>query len=102
MIEQEIIDDVGALLDALPPYITEALRQVHDTSGLLEVVMDLGREPRAFAGVRSPWPPRRSVRRISSSSSRASATLGPTTEPASNARCTVSRRSATARGAWLA
>jgi len=47
MIEQEIIDDVGALLDALPPYITESLRQVHDTSGLLEVVMDLGREPSA-------------------------------------------------------
>jgi stage III sporulation protein SpoIIIAA len=47
MIEQEIIDDVGALLSALPPHITTALQQVEDLSGLLEVVMDLGREPTA-------------------------------------------------------
>src|SRR5436190_6092363 len=47
MIEQEIIDDVGALLSALPPQITNALQQVDDLSGLLEVVLDLGREPTA-------------------------------------------------------
>jgi len=42
-----ITDDRDALLDALPPFISEPLRQREDCSELLEVVMDLGRRPEA-------------------------------------------------------
>ncbi|HZS90104.1 MAG TPA: AAA family ATPase, partial [Chloroflexota bacterium] len=46
MIEQEQIDDIHLLLEALPPHISTAV-QDHNEGGLLEVVMDLGREPTA-------------------------------------------------------
>ena len=46
MIEQEQIDDIHLLLDALPPHISTAAQQTSE-GGLLEVVMDLGREPTA-------------------------------------------------------
>jgi stage III sporulation protein SpoIIIAA len=42
-----ITDDLDALLDALPPYISEPVRQGEGRSELLEVVMDLGRRPEA-------------------------------------------------------
>ena len=42
-----ITDDLDALLDALPPYISEPVRHGENGSGLLEVVMDLGRRPEA-------------------------------------------------------
>ena len=46
-----ITDDLDLLLDALPPHISEPLRNRSDTRELLEVVMDLGRQPQArFAG----------------------------------------------------
>ena len=47
MIEQEQIDDIHLLLDALPPHITRAVQEQNGEGGLLEVVMDLGREPTA-------------------------------------------------------
>src|SRR5438067_339971 len=47
MIEQERIDDIHLLLDALPPHITEAVQEQSGNDQLLEVVMDLGREPTA-------------------------------------------------------
>jgi stage III sporulation protein SpoIIIAA len=36
-------DDLGALLDILPPHIRKPLRQQEDINDLLEVVLDLGR-----------------------------------------------------------
>ena len=44
---RKITDDLDALLEALPPHISEPLRQREDRSELLEVVMDLGRKPSA-------------------------------------------------------
>src|SRR2546428_11498252 len=47
MIEQEQIADSHLLLDALPPHISEAAQEQSGEEQLLEVVMDLGREPSA-------------------------------------------------------
>ncbi len=47
MIEQEQIDDIQLLLEALPPHISTAVREHSAGGGLLEVVLDLGREPAA-------------------------------------------------------
>ena len=44
-------DDLDAILDALPPDLCQRVRALGDLSGLLEIVMDLGRIPEArFAG----------------------------------------------------
>jgi stage III sporulation protein SpoIIIAA len=43
----ETTDDLDALMEALPPEIVERLRTVANRSDLLEVVMDLGRQPEA-------------------------------------------------------
>ena len=44
-------DDLGAILDALPPDLCQRVRALADLDGLLEIVMDLGRTPEArFAG----------------------------------------------------
>jgi len=45
--QRTIIDDLDALLDILPPFISEPLQKREDRSELLEVVMDLGRPPEA-------------------------------------------------------
>ncbi|MFC1924815.1 R3H domain-containing nucleic acid-binding protein [Chloroflexota bacterium] len=45
--QRTIIDDLDALLDILPPFISGQLHQRGDRSELLEVVMDLGRPPEA-------------------------------------------------------
>ena len=45
--EQYIVDDLEALLGALPPYIQTSLRDRDNLTDLLEVVMDLGRPPEA-------------------------------------------------------
>ena len=45
--EQIITDDLDLLLDSLPPRICEILREPERRTGLLEVVMDLGRLPEA-------------------------------------------------------
>jgi stage III sporulation protein SpoIIIAA len=44
---REITDDLELLLSALPPHICEPIRQAPDRANLLEIVMDLGREPEA-------------------------------------------------------
>ena len=43
----ETIDDLDALLGALPPEIVAAVRRLPDQEGVIEVVMDLGRRPEA-------------------------------------------------------
>jgi stage III sporulation protein SpoIIIAA len=45
--EQVVVDDLTALLDGLPPHIRDPLLRLSSLSDLLEVVMDLGREPEA-------------------------------------------------------
>ena len=44
---KRITDDLDAMLECLPPYIAQPLREREDRSDLLEVVMDLGRLPEA-------------------------------------------------------
>ncbi len=45
--QKVITDDMDALLDILPPHIKQPLEQQKDISELLEVVLDLGRNPEA-------------------------------------------------------
>jgi stage III sporulation protein SpoIIIAA len=45
--DHETIDDLDALLDALPPEIVAAIHALPDIEGAIEVVMDLGRRPEA-------------------------------------------------------
>ena len=44
---QIVTDDLDQLLDVLPPHICDPLQALEDRRDLLEVVMDLGREPEA-------------------------------------------------------
>jgi stage III sporulation protein SpoIIIAA len=44
---RETMDDLDALLTALPPEIVEAIHALPDRESLIEVVMDLGRRPEA-------------------------------------------------------
>jgi stage III sporulation protein SpoIIIAA len=44
---RETIDDLDALLEALPPEIVSAINELPEREGLIEVVMDLGRRPEA-------------------------------------------------------
>ena len=44
---RELIDDLDALLAALPPEIVEAIHALPERTDLIEVVMDLGRRPEA-------------------------------------------------------
>ncbi len=44
---RESIDDLDALLQALPPEIVDAVNALPDRNALIEVVMDLGRSPEA-------------------------------------------------------
>ena len=47
MADHETIDDLDALLAALPPEIVTAIHGLPDREGVIEVVMDLGRRPEA-------------------------------------------------------
>lgn len=50
-IEKQITDNLEELLSHLPPQIVQTLRQEENLSELIEVVLDLGREPEArYAG----------------------------------------------------
>lgn len=50
--QQLVTDDIDALLDALPPRISDPIKKIDNRKDLLEVVMDLGRPPEArFPGV---------------------------------------------------
>ncbi|RME49401.1 MAG: AAA family ATPase [Chloroflexi bacterium] len=44
---KEITDDLDVLLDVLPPAIASAVRERNNREDLLEVVLDLGRQPEA-------------------------------------------------------
>src|SRR5215510_472031 len=44
---KEITDDLELLLRVMPPHIREALHRQSDLKNLIEVVMDLGRQPEA-------------------------------------------------------
>src|SRR5450830_267618 len=44
---RELIDDLGLLLNSLPPDVLEAVQALTDPSNLIEIVMDLGRRPEA-------------------------------------------------------
>lgn len=46
-LRQEFVDDVEALLAVLPPHIYQGLRRSERVNDVLEIVMDLGREPEA-------------------------------------------------------
>ena len=46
-VEKWIQDDLEALLDRLPPRVTEPLKERDDLHELLEVILDLGRSPEA-------------------------------------------------------
>jgi len=46
-LQKLITDDLGALLDILPPHIRQPLGEQKDSSKLLEIVLDLGRLPEA-------------------------------------------------------
>ena len=45
--EDKITDDLEALLEIIPPAVSEAIRKENHRGDLLEVVMDLGRQPGA-------------------------------------------------------
>jgi len=47
LMEHVITDDLQALMTAIPPRIATAVNQMGDQSDMLEIVMDLGREPSA-------------------------------------------------------
>jgi stage III sporulation protein SpoIIIAA len=47
MREFKITDDLGLLFQALPPHVVSRLREIDRREELLEVVLDLGREPEA-------------------------------------------------------
>jgi len=44
---QKITDDLDLLLDILPTHISSVVREMDDSDNLLEIVMDLGRLPKA-------------------------------------------------------
>ena len=44
---QKITDDLDLMLDVLPEHIAEIVRELNDSDNLLEIVMDLGRLPKA-------------------------------------------------------
>ncbi len=46
-VREEFVDDAEALLRVLPPHIYQGLRRSERVSDVLEIVMDLGREPEA-------------------------------------------------------
>lgn len=46
-VPSRITDDLDALLEALPSHLTQVIRERHNTSDLLEIVLDLGRLPEA-------------------------------------------------------
>jgi stage III sporulation protein SpoIIIAA len=44
---QKITDDLDLLLDVLPQHISDKVRELDDSENLLEIVMDIGRLPKA-------------------------------------------------------
>ena len=46
-VQIEVMDNLDALIEVLPPSVAQAVRQVDRGDGLLEIVLDLGRRPEA-------------------------------------------------------
>jgi hypothetical protein len=93
----ESIDDLDALLGALPPEIVAAVHALPEPTHLIEVVLDLGRRPEArFRIRRSRFSIGRSTRPTSRSSSSTSGRSATTTGRASSGRSIASAPSATA------
>ena len=55
MPSREITDDLDLLLRVMPPHIREALHRQSDLKNLVEVVMDLGRQPEARFPTRAAY-----------------------------------------------
>jgi stage III sporulation protein SpoIIIAA len=47
MTQRRITDDLHALLGVLPPRVVEAVNRVNNSDNLLEIILDLGRQPTA-------------------------------------------------------
>ncbi|MCL4560699.1 MAG: AAA family ATPase [Chloroflexi bacterium] len=47
MSQRRITDDLHALLGVLPPHIVEAVTQANNSDNLIEIILDLGRIPKA-------------------------------------------------------
>ena len=47
LLRTQLDTDLESLIDTLPPHIRELLLEREDVNELLEVVLDLGREPEA-------------------------------------------------------
>ncbi len=45
MTQRKITDDLQALMDVLPPHVSGAVERINNSDNLLEIVMDLGRQP---------------------------------------------------------
>jgi stage III sporulation protein SpoIIIAA len=48
MTQKRITDDLQALLDVLPPHLSEAVVRANNSDNLLEIILDLGRVPAAL------------------------------------------------------
>ena len=47
MQQMKITDDLEALLAVLPPHVEQVLQEANEGNDLLEIVLDLGRQPEA-------------------------------------------------------
>ena len=94
-----VTDNLVQLLEVLPPAVRQRLEEQEDVEDLLEIVMDLGREPEARFPLRvmqlSDLAGEGGGHRIRGRARRRSSAR--TTARASSARCTASRLSATGR-----
>ena len=88
--------DIDALLAVLPPHIFQAVRRSERTHELLEIVMDLGREPEArFLNAEECSAANRFLLTMSNMSSHVLAFLARTIGPVSSGRYIVFRPFAT-------
>jgi hypothetical protein len=93
---RESIDDLDALLSALPSEIVAAVHALPNKEDVIEVVLDLGRRPEARFPDSEVTLLEREVTDATSPRRRAtSASSATTTGPGSSGRSTASRRSAT-------
>jgi stage III sporulation protein SpoIIIAA len=94
----QITDDLDLLLSVLPERIAQALEESERKSNLLEIVMDLGRLPEArFSDGEMVLSKHEITLADLQMVVEHVGNFGRTTVPVSNARCTASRPSATAK-----
>ena len=90
-------DDLDVLLAALPPEIVAAIHALPDRESLIEVVLDLGRQPEArYPSAEVTLLEREITERDIAHVVEHIGSSATTTAPASSARCTASPPSATA------